>query len=85
MNKILFLVLLLSSVLFGANKCVSCHGGIEHIREESSGMMKAILEVAQKAGHEGNDCIVCPILELLSILKLTKDQKSFTQLPVLAG
>ena len=59
MNRVLFLVLLLSSVLFGANKCVSCHGTIEHIRQESSGMMKAIHEVAEKAGHKGNDCIVC--------------------------
>ena len=59
MNRVLFFFLFISSIAFGANKCVSCHGGIEHIREESSGMMKAILEVAQKAGHKGNDCIVC--------------------------
>jgi len=57
--KLTLLVLLLSSYLFGANQCIKCHGGIEHIREESSGMMKAILEVADKAGHKGNDCIVC--------------------------
>jgi len=52
-------MLLLSSLAFGANKCITCHTGIEDIRNRDSGMMKAILEVAQKAGHEGNDCIVC--------------------------
>ena len=59
MYKIFFLVALFSSVVFGSNKCLSCHEGIEHIRSESSGMMKAILDVAEKAGHKGNDCIVC--------------------------
>lgn len=59
MHKIFFLVAFLSTLAFGANQCIKCHGGIEHIRAESSGMMKAILDVAQKAGHKGNDCIVC--------------------------
>ena len=59
MYKIFFLVAFLSTLSFGANSCISCHGGIEHIRSDSSGMMKAILEVAEKAGHKGNDCIVC--------------------------
>jgi len=59
MQKVLLLVLLLSSFVYGANQCISCHKGIEHIREESSGMMKAILDVAEEAGHKGNDCIVC--------------------------
>jgi len=59
MKPILFAMLLLSSLAFGANKCITCHTGIEDIRNRDSGMMKAILEVAQKAGHEGNDCIVC--------------------------
>ena len=59
MKKVLLLVLLLSSFVYGANQCISCHKGIEHIREETSGMTKAILEVAEKAGHKGNDCIVC--------------------------
>ncbi|WP_455757551.1 multiheme c-type cytochrome [Sulfurimonas sp.] len=59
MPKLLFIVLLFSSLLFGANKCIGCHKGIEHIREDSSQMMKAILDVADKAGHNGNDCIVC--------------------------
>lgn len=59
MKIAVLLVLFLSSFVFGANQCVTCHKGIEDIRERDSGMMKAILEVAQKAGHEGNDCIVC--------------------------
>ncbi len=59
MNKVLFLVLLFTTFAFGANQCISCHKGIEHIRSESSGMMKAILDVAEEAGHKGNDCIVC--------------------------
>ncbi len=59
MIKTLFFLSLLSSFVHGANQCISCHKGIEHIREESSGMMKAILDVAEKAGHKGNDCIVC--------------------------
>jgi len=57
--KFTLLILILSSYLFSANECIVCHKGIEHIREEKSGMMKAILEVADKAGHKGNDCIVC--------------------------
>lgn len=59
MIKKLFLVLFVSALLFGSNQCISCHGGIEHIRVDDSGMMKAIFEVAEKAGHTGNDCIVC--------------------------
>ena len=59
MSKFLFLVSFLTTMAFASNTCISCHGGIEHIRAESSGMMKAILEVAEKAGHKGNDCIVC--------------------------
>jgi len=41
------------------NSCVECHKGIEDIRDRDSGMMKAILQVADKAGNAGNDCIVC--------------------------
>ena len=59
MKKIAFLLLFLVPLLFGANECIVCHKGIEDIRERDSGMMKAILEVAEKAGHKGNDCIVC--------------------------
>ena len=59
MKTVVLLVLFLSSFVFGANQCIKCHKGIEDIRDRDSGMMKAILEVAQKAGHAGNDCIVC--------------------------
>ena len=41
------------------NSCLSCHQGIEHIREPQSKMMKAILKKAEKAGAKGNDCVVC--------------------------
>lgn len=41
------------------NQCISCHKGIEDIRDPSSGMMVEILTVAQQAGFPGNDCIVC--------------------------
>ena len=41
------------------NSCISCHGGIEHIREPESEMMQAIFDEADKAGFKGNDCIVC--------------------------
>ena len=44
---------------FGENNCTSCHQGIEHIREENTGMMQQILAHAELAGHQGNDCIVC--------------------------
>lgn len=59
MLKIALLFLLLTSFVFGANKCIVCHKGIEDIRDRESGMMVAILKVADKAGHAGNDCIVC--------------------------
>ena len=58
-QKTFLLLLFFTTIVFGANECIVCHKGIEHIRDENSGMMKAILEVAKKAGHEGNDCIVC--------------------------
>jgi len=59
MHRFLFLVIFVATLASASNSCISCHGGIEHIREKSSGMMKAILDVADKAGHKGNDCIVC--------------------------
>jgi len=52
-------ILLLDISLFAANECIVCHKGIENIRDKASGMTKAILEVAEDAGHKGNDCIVC--------------------------
>lgn len=47
------------SLLWSANSCIGCHEGIEDIREPHSKMMQAIYDVAQKAGHKDNDCIVC--------------------------
>ena len=57
--KVVFFFLFFTSYLFSDNSCIGCHKGLEHIRHGSSGMMQAILEVAEKAGHKGNDCIVC--------------------------
>ncbi|MEA1983362.1 MAG: multiheme c-type cytochrome [Campylobacterota bacterium] len=59
MKKIVLLLLFLASVVLASNQCKVCHKGIEDIRDRDSEMMKAILEVADKAGHKGNDCIVC--------------------------
>ncbi len=41
------------------NSCITCHKGIEPIRDYNSTMMKEIFKVAQKAGAKGNDCVVC--------------------------
>lgn len=57
--KKLYYLLLLSPVLLFSNSCLECHNGIEHIREKSSKMMQEILDVAEKAGAKGNDCVVC--------------------------
>ena len=43
----------------GSNGCLSCHQGIEQIRDHRSKMMEEIFKVAQKAGAKGNDCVVC--------------------------
>ncbi|PHS57655.1 MAG: cytochrome C [Sulfurimonas sp.] len=59
MIKSLILFLFFTCLAFASNECITCHKGIEDIRDRDSGMMKAILLVAQKAGHKGNDCIVC--------------------------
>ena len=40
------------------NACLTCHDGIEAIRNPDSGMFLAILDHAETAGHE-NRCIVC--------------------------
>jgi hypothetical protein len=40
------------------NSCLTCHDGIEAIRNPDSGMFLAILDHAETAGHE-NRCIVC--------------------------
>ncbi len=61
MKKIVFLLLyiIFAKELFAKNSCIVCHDGIEHIRDNSSKMMKEILEVAKRAGAKGNDCVVC--------------------------
>ncbi len=59
MNHLIFLLLLTTSLLWSANTCIECHKGIQDIRDPHSKMMEAIYDVAEKAGHEGNDCIVC--------------------------
>ena len=41
------------------NSCVSCHQGIEPIRDHNSGMMQEIFKLAGKAGFKDNECIVC--------------------------
>ncbi len=41
------------------NNCLKCHDGIEHIREDTSGMAKAIERKATEAGYAKNSCIVC--------------------------
>ncbi|MCX6053199.1 MAG: multiheme c-type cytochrome [Campylobacterales bacterium] len=58
-TPLFFIFLFFSTLLFSSNTCVDCHKETQKIRDESSGMMKAILELSQKAGHVGNDCIVC--------------------------
>jgi len=59
MLRVLVATLLTISVLHAANGCVKCHEGIEEIRDPHSKMMQEIYKVAEKAGHSGNDCIVC--------------------------
>ncbi len=59
MFRVLFATLLAFAVLYGSNSCVQCHEGIENIRDPQSKMMEEIYKVAEKAGHQGNDCIVC--------------------------
>ncbi len=41
------------------NNCLSCHQGIDPIRDPASGMMQAIYTLAEKAGFPDNDCIIC--------------------------
>ena len=65
MKKIASLLLLCYSFVYGAidytqkNNCNNCHGSLEHIREASSGMAKAIAKKAAEAGYPKNSCIVC--------------------------
>jgi hypothetical protein len=67
MQRILLLATLFSTLLFSSvkidytqkNNCLSCHGGIEHIRDEESGMAKAIAKKAAETGYPKNSCIIC--------------------------
>ncbi len=59
MLRVLFVTLVAFAALYGSNSCVQCHEGIENIRDPQSKMMEEIYKVAEKAGHQGNDCIVC--------------------------
>jgi len=60
MKKVAIVLVLWSVLLVGAqNGCLSCHQGIEDIRDRQSGMMRAILQKAAEAGAPGNDCVVC--------------------------
>ncbi len=59
MQKLFYLLLFSFTILFANNSCLKCHNGIEHIRDNSSKMMQEILDVAEKAGAKGNDCVVC--------------------------
>ena len=67
MYKVLSLLVFLVSVSYASvhvdytkkNNCLLCHSGIEHIREEQSGMSKAIFKKAKEAGYPKNNCIIC--------------------------
>ena len=41
------------------NNCLSCHQGIDPIRDPNSDMMKEISSLADKSGYPENDCIIC--------------------------
>lgn len=58
--KLLLTLLLSILVLYAkSNSCISCHQGVENIREPHSKMMKEIYQIAKETGYIGNDCIVC--------------------------
>jgi len=60
MNKVGIVVwMLLVSWGIAENSCIKCHEGLAPIREHTSLMMQEILDVADKAGASGNDCVVC--------------------------
>ena len=58
MKKIAVLILVMVEIAL-SNNCLSCHKGIENIRDPHSGMAKAIAKKAAKAGYPDNSCIVC--------------------------
>jgi len=59
MKKLFFLILFVPFLLNANNTCLSCHKGIEDIRDPNSKMMQEIFKVANKAGVPNNDCVVC--------------------------
>ncbi len=60
LKRTLLISLLWFNTLYGQpNQCLSCHKGIEPIRDPQSKMMQEILKISVKAGYPGNDCIVC--------------------------
>ncbi|WP_297525831.1 multiheme c-type cytochrome [Sulfurovum sp.] len=61
MKKIIVCMALVSVLLSAnvKNSCLSCHKGIEPIRDHQSKMMQKIFQLAAKAGAKGNDCVVC--------------------------
>ena len=56
--KFIYLPVLLITISY-SNSCLKCHSGIEDIRDPKSKMMQEILDIAERAGAEGNSCIVC--------------------------
>ncbi|MRJ02177.1 MAG: cytochrome C [Epsilonproteobacteria bacterium] len=58
MHYLLPLILIVSSLSAG-NSCLTCHRGIEDIRDPQSQMAREIAQVARRAGYPGNSCIVC--------------------------
>ncbi len=49
----------LLSTIATNNKCLSCHMGIEPIRDPKPRMMQKICKLAKRAGYKNNECIVC--------------------------
>jgi len=42
-----------------SNNCLTCHSGLESIRDPESGMMQEIRKMAERSGFMDNECIVC--------------------------
>ncbi len=67
------------------NNCVSCHRGIELIRDPKSGMMQKIYQVADMVGFKDNECIVCHGGNPKSLDKLTAHRGSIDALKATHG
>jgi hypothetical protein len=67
------------------NSCISCHKGIEPIRDPKSGMMQQIYQVAVKIGFKDNECIVCHGGNPSSFDKLRAHEGSLATLEKLHG